>query len=114
MHYFMKLNPPRSTFTSDMSEAERAIMIRHVEYWKPNVENGTVIVLGPVMDPKGTFGIAVVVVETEEELKNLIANDPANGLNSYEWYPMRAVTKIAFQKFLYVKKAVSACFQFDY
>jgi hypothetical protein len=93
MHYFLKLSPPRASFTSDMTEDERAIMLRHVEYWNPFVANGKVIVLGPVMDPKGAYGIAVVAVDTEDELKGLIANDPANGLNSCEWYPMRAVTR---------------------
>lgn len=76
----------------DMTEAERNIMHQHVAYWKPYVEDGTVIVLGPVMDPKGGFGMAVVEVETEERIKELMANDPANGMNTYEWYPMRAVT----------------------
>jgi uncharacterized protein len=80
-----------------MTEVERTTMLRHVEYWKPFVDNGTVIVLGPVMDPTGAYGIAVVAVETEEELKGLIADDPANGLNTYEWYPMRAVTKSTTQ-----------------
>ena len=45
------------------------------------------------MDPKGGFGIAVVAVDNEEELTAIISKDPANGLNSYEVYPMRAVTK---------------------
>jgi uncharacterized protein len=93
MDYFLKLNPPRPTFTSDMTEEERTIMVRHVEYWKTYVDNGIVIVLGPVMDPKGAYGIAVVSVETEDQLQQLMAHDPANGLNRYEWYPMRAVTK---------------------
>lgn len=76
----------------DMTDSERAIMAQHVAYWKPYVENGTVLVLGPVMDPKGGYGVAVVEVESEEYLKQLIAEDPANGLNSYEYHPMRAVT----------------------
>lgn len=92
--YFLKLNPPRSTFMSDMSAEERMIMNKHVEYWAPYVDNGTVIVLGPVADPSGGYGIAVIRVESDEELKSLIANDPANGLNSYEIFPMRAVTKL--------------------
>jgi len=45
------------------------------------------------MDPKGGYGIAIVAVESKERLDQLIADDPANGLNSYEVYPMRAVTK---------------------
>ncbi len=92
-HFFLKLNPPRPTFTIDMSEEERNIMLKHVAYWSPYVNNGTVIVLGPVMDPKGGYGIAVVAVENKELLDELIANDPANGLNRYEVYSMRAVTK---------------------
>jgi len=45
------------------------------------------------MDPEGGYGIAVVQVDSEEQVKQLIANDPANGMNGYEVYPMRAVTK---------------------
>jgi hypothetical protein len=91
--FFLKLNPPRSSFTIDMTQEERNVMLKHVAYWAPYVNDGTVIVLGPVMDPKGGYGIAVVAVKNEEQLNNLIANDSANGLNSYEIYPMRAVTK---------------------
>jgi uncharacterized protein YciI len=92
-NFFLKLNPPRSTFMIDMTDDERAIMKKHVDYWKPYIEDETVIVLGPVMDSKGGYGIAVVAVDSDEHLKKLIDNDPANGLNSYEVHPMRAVTK---------------------
>src|SRR5512140_2377723 len=92
-HFFLKLNPPRPSFTKDMSMEERAIMQQHVAYWAPYVDDGTVIVLGPVMDPKGGFGIAIIGVDSEEQLQRLVAKDPANGLNHYEIYPMRAVTK---------------------
>ena len=91
--YFMKLNPPRSSFMQDMNDDEKSTMQKHVAYWAPYVEDGTVIVQGPVMDPEGGYGIAVVQVDSEEQVKQLIANDPANGMNGYEVYPMRAVTK---------------------
>ncbi len=91
--YFMKLNPPRASFMKDMTDEERSIMQKHVAYWAPYVNDGTIIVLGPVTDPKGGYGIAVATVDSEEHLRGLIANDPANGLNSYEVYPMRAVTR---------------------
>ena len=77
----------------DMTEDERKIMQKHVAYWAPFVEDGTVIVLGPVMDPASGYDIAIVRVETEDRLLELIKNDPANGINQYEWHPMRAVTK---------------------
>jgi hypothetical protein len=92
-HFFLKLNPPRQSFTVDMTPDERGIMQQHIMYWKPYVDDGTVIVFGPVADPKGGYGIAVVGVPDESLLDKLIANDPANGLCSYEVHTMRAVTK---------------------
>jgi hypothetical protein len=32
-------------------------------------------------------------VDTEDEVEEMIVNDPANGLNMYEYFPMRAVTR---------------------
>ncbi len=93
LNYFLKLNPPRASFTKDMTEAEREIMKQHIEYWKPYIEDETVLVLGPVADPNGGYGIAIVAVESEDQLKTLIEKDPANGLNSYEYYPMRVSRK---------------------
>lgn len=92
-NFFLKLNPPRTTFMLDMTDEERSIMHKHVAYWAPFVQDGTVIVLGPVIDPSGGYGIAVVAVDSEEHLQSIIEKDPANGLNRYEVHPMRAVTK---------------------
>ena len=92
-NFFLKLNPPRTSFMMDMTAEEKGVMQKHVAYWTPYVNDGTVIVLGPVMDPNGGYGIAVVRVDSDEDLQQLLANDPANGMNSYEYYPMRAVTK---------------------
>ena len=93
LHFFLKLVPPRSTFTVDMTNEEKLVMQQHVSYWKPYTESGLVLVLGPVLDPKGGYGIAIVGVDDETQLETLIANDPANGLNTYEIYPMRASSK---------------------
>jgi hypothetical protein len=92
-HYFLKLNPPRASFTIDMTDEERAVMQAHVQYWMPFVQDGTVIVLGPVADPKGGYGISIIGVTEQSLLDVLVANDPANGLCSYEIHPMRAVTR---------------------
>ncbi|KAA5541629.1 YciI family protein [Adhaeribacter rhizoryzae] len=92
-YYFLKLNPPRASFVSDMNDEERNIMQAHIAYWTPFVNDGTALVLGPVMDPKGAYGAAVVRVDSEDMLNEIIENDPANGLNTYEVHPMVAVTK---------------------
>jgi uncharacterized protein YciI len=93
LYFFLKLNPPRASFTIDMTGEERIVMQHHVNYWKPYVDEGIVLILGPVLDPKGGFGIAVIGVDNEKQLETLMANDPANGLNSYEVYPMRVSSK---------------------
>lgn len=93
MHFYLKLNPPRASFMMDMTDEERGIMQKHVAFWNDYIKDETVIVLGPVMDPKGGYGIAVVSVDSEDQLNQIIAKEPANGMSSYEIYPMRAVTK---------------------
>ncbi|MGD0550874.1 MAG: YciI family protein [Candidatus Bathyarchaeia archaeon] len=60
-----------------MTEAEREVMQEHVLYWTGLADRGTAIVFGPVLDPKGTWGVAIVQVEDEAELRAILTNDPA-------------------------------------
>ncbi len=85
-HFLYKLIPPRPTFDEDMSEAEAAIMGRHVAYWQELVEDATAIVFGPVSDPAGGWGLAVVEAETDEQVRALGEADPAvvSGLAKFE------------------------------
>jgi uncharacterized protein YciI len=78
MNYFLlRLIPPRPTFPLDISEDEQAMMQEHFAYWNKILAKRKVIVYGPVMDPKGSYGIAVVDVENEAEARNIAENDPA-------------------------------------
>lgn len=72
-----RLIPPRSTFPSDMTPDEAKVMNEHGLYWQQYVSNGKVLVLGPVADPEGTFGIAIIVGEEGEDLDPLCRADPA-------------------------------------
>jgi uncharacterized protein YciI len=92
-HFALKLVPCRPTFAQDMSDEERAVMMQHVAYFKDLMDKGMVIVYGPVMDPKGVYGLGVVEVDDEAQVQDIIANDPASQINTYEYYPMRAVVK---------------------
>ncbi len=76
-----------------MSDEERDIMNRHVTYWRALLDKGIAIAFGPVMDPIGPFGMAVVEVENIEQLNEFVAGDPANGLQKFDIFPMRAVYK---------------------
>ena len=91
--FFLRLIAPRPTFMLDMTQDEKAIMQNHIGYWTTFLNKGIAIVFGPVLDPKGGYGIGIVSVDSEDHLKEIIANDPANGLNQYEYYPMRAMFK---------------------
>jgi uncharacterized protein len=90
-YFALKLLPPRSTFMQDMTDEERAIMQQHVGYWADMMKNDIAIVYGPVLDPNGAYGLGVVAVDSEEQLKNIIAHDPALQINKCEYAPMLAV-----------------------
>lgn len=85
------LEPFRPEFAMTMTDSEKAIMMQHVAYWKEKLKQGKVYAFGPVIDPKEIYGLGVVAVENEQELKDIIANDPAGKINKYEYFPMKAV-----------------------
>ncbi|HZA08415.1 MAG TPA: YciI family protein [Nitrososphaeraceae archaeon] len=75
--FLCKLIPPRPSFVQDMTEAERKVMQEHAAYWKTLVDNGTAIVFGLVLDPKGPWGLGIVEVANESDVHMLGTNDPA-------------------------------------
>ncbi|MDR3578123.1 MAG: YciI family protein [Anaerolineaceae bacterium] len=92
MYFFVQTQNPRPTFHLDMTTEERSIMNNHVAYWSEKAAQGIAIVFGPVMDPKGVYGIGVYQVQDEAEMRDLLEHDPAKGLLHYEVMPMpRAV-----------------------
>lgn len=96
MKYFLcRLLPPRPSFTQDMAAAEAKAMQEHVAYWTALAERGTAIVFGPVADPAGGWGVGIMQVADDDEIRRLTEGDPAIkagiGLR-YEVLPMpRAV-----------------------
>ncbi|MFM2291033.1 MAG: hypothetical protein RIS29_846 [Bacteroidota bacterium] len=90
-HYVLHLNPCRPDFAQTMTDTERAIMMQHVAYWTELMNQGKVLAFGPVLDPKAVYGLGIIEVESVEEVEAFIANDPASSINSYEYFPMRAV-----------------------
>jgi hypothetical protein len=90
-YYYLKLNSPRGTFPQDISPGEAKTMAEHSVYWKKLLDEKTCLIYGPVLDPKGFYGIGIVCVENEEQVRSLIENDPANSLGKYEFYQMKAI-----------------------
>jgi len=90
-HFFYKLIAPRPTFAVDMTDAEKVLMGTHAVYWKGLLDRGIAVIFGPVADPKGAFGMAVVDVEDEAAARALILDDPvilANQNFGFEIHPM--------------------------
>jgi uncharacterized protein YciI len=92
-HFVVKLIPPRPTFAVDMTEEESNIMKLHAAYWKDKADRGIALVYGPVLDPKGVYGLGIIEVDDKDQARTFAANDPAvkSGLNQIEIYPMRAI-----------------------
>ena len=75
--FVLRLQPPRPSFALDMTDEEQAVMGRHAEHWQSWIESGRMVVFGPVLDPTGSWGLAVVEAEDEDELRGFVAGDPA-------------------------------------
>jgi uncharacterized protein len=75
-YYLCKLKPPRPTFISDMTPGEAQLMRAHREYWTPQVETGVVIAMGPVADPAGGYGVAIIEAASDAALESMQESDP--------------------------------------
>lgn len=77
MGYFhLKLVAPRPTFPFDMDEVEKEAMTAHAQYWQRLAEEKLAVAVGPVFDPKGPWGMAIVETENEAEAEALAEADP--------------------------------------
>lgn len=76
-YFVYKLIPPRPTFATDMTEAEQAVMGEHAEYWTDLFDQGRVAVFGVVIDHAGSWGLAVVEAEAEDDVRAIASADPA-------------------------------------
>jgi hypothetical protein len=77
-HHLYRLIPPRPSFgPGDMTEDEAALMGEHAVYWTERMEAGDVLAFGPVLDPAGTWGLALLAVADEAEARRLGEGDPA-------------------------------------
>lgn len=75
--FLIRLIAPRPSFMMDMNADERAAMMAHAGYWAERLKEGVAVVFGPVADPKGGWGMGVVKVKDEAELRAFEAKDPA-------------------------------------
>jgi uncharacterized protein YciI len=91
--WFIRIIPPRPTFDKDATAPEQALMDAHYVYWKDLFAKGVCVFGGPVLDPRGVYGVLAIEAATEDEARALAAGDPSvkAGLIHTEVAEMRAV-----------------------
>ncbi len=71
-----RLVAPRPTFPADMTAAEGEAMAAHGAYWAREAQAGRAIAVGPVLDPAGAWGLALVEAADLEAARALTRADP--------------------------------------
>ncbi|MGG6547707.1 UNVERIFIED_CONTAM: YciI family protein, partial [Prevotella sp. 15_C9] len=59
-----------------MSIEEAALMKQHFAYWATLLQAGTAVAYGPVEDPKGSWGVAIVRAPDISAARALTDQDP--------------------------------------
>ncbi len=75
--YVYRLIAPRTTFSVDMSDEERATLAEHGRYWTQLMEDGKAVAFGPVHDPAGSYGLGLLIAGDLAEAEALRDADPA-------------------------------------
>jgi uncharacterized protein YciI len=88
--YFLFKFMPRPDFRETMTDTEAAVMADHVAYWQALADKGTALVVGPVDDPAGAWGMAVIEVDSADQADAIMADDPVtiNGLGPVAMCPL--------------------------
>ena len=74
--FVLRLTSPRPDFALTMSDEEREIMGRHAAHWQRFIEDGQMVVFGPILDSQGSWGLGVLEADTEDEVRAHAAEDP--------------------------------------
>ena len=84
--FLFKLIPPRADFAQTMSEAEQQAMSEHMQYWQRMLDDGRVLVYGPVADPEGVWGMGVVQADSQQDALIVGREDPvvAQGVCTFD------------------------------
>jgi uncharacterized protein YciI len=93
-YFFSKLLPPRATFPGDMTPLEAKFMQEHSAYWRALVNQDRAVVLGPVMDPAGAYGVGIIRAADLVQARAMVDDDPVvkAGLGfRVELHPMPSV-----------------------
>ncbi len=75
-YFLLRLRHRRASFPFDADAAEKAAMAAHSAFWLTQTERGRALAVGPVFDPAGAWGMALVEVADDDEARDLLSKDP--------------------------------------
>jgi uncharacterized protein YciI len=88
--YLTKWVPPRNDFLSTITEHEKDLFRQHGDWQTDLREQRLIVAHGPVVDPAGSYGVALWEIEDDADIAALTAQDPIMkaGVGHYEHFPM--------------------------
>ncbi len=83
------IHPLRHEFFDNPTPFEDQVMEAHYDYLKQGMMDGKVLLAGPCLDE--TFGVVVILAESEAAAREFMLNDPSVGSNVMmaELHPMK-------------------------
>ena len=73
----------------DITPEEMSVMQVHAQYWRGLLERGIAVAFGPVLEPKESWGVALLYAEDQAAADAIAAEDPASKAGMrIEVYPM--------------------------
>ena len=84
--FVLRLKGPRPDFATTLTDDEMQVMGQHAAHWQRYVESGQMVVFGPVAGDGGSWGLAVIESEDEDEIRAHAAEDPVvtTGTGTFE------------------------------
>ncbi|TIS44395.1 SRPBCC domain-containing protein [Mesorhizobium sp.] len=89
--FHCRLIPPRPDFAFTLTEEERVLMNAHADYLRGLLQDGMMMLAGPVADPAGPWGLLILRVRGEAEARAVTDGDPVSRSGRgfrYEILPM--------------------------
>jgi uncharacterized protein len=89
MEFLALAKAKRENWLTTMTDEERAIMEKHMEYVRRMFSEGKVALSGPCLD--GAYGIIIYKAESPESAREMFENDPAvqSGIMHMELHPFK-------------------------
>ena len=78
-HFLLRLSPPRPAFPADATVAEMDAMAAHGAFWQGEADRGVALAVGPVADPSGIWGMALVEVQDQDAADRKASMKPTIG-----------------------------------